>query len=86
MIKPKRKVEVNVSIIWLSLTLAMGIKGLGTIWPKWGIAKRNPTNNAVAHGFTLDPAIIGNAISAKSTPLTNWSKISPGVLRIVPKV
>ena len=77
--EPKRKVEVNVSIIWLSLTLAKGINGLGKMCPKWGIARSNPTSNAVAQVFTLDPAIIGSAINAKSTPRSNWSKISPGV-------
>ena len=69
--EPKRKVEVNVSIIWLSLTLATGINGLGKMCPKWGTAKSTPTSNAVAHGLTLEPMITGSAISAKSTPRTS---------------
>ena len=86
MISPKRKVEVTVSIIWLSLTLAIGINEFGIIWTRCGTAKRDAAINAVSHGLTLEPIIIGIVIIANSTPLVNCNRNRSGEFLNLSKV
>ena len=68
-----------VSTMWLMRTLAAGMSGLASRWPRLdGTASNSPTSNAARHGLPAVMRMTGSAHATHSSARSAWKGASHG--------